>query len=256
MSFVPPQIISVNGSAVPTGTTIKVSATATFLGNGFPGKPLKISVNNGYTLPIPDVTPDSSGEWSLTLTSLKAGNTTLTITETDATPKTTSITFEVQNAISETLDAEDLRSSNLPIITKEGIMFWPNGIAERQILKSSEALHKTTILAHINDAERVTKFGKNSYMCRSTGQPGWLNSIFLNGKDNSNIKFSKISFWYYSIGNLRLEFFDGSKIIGKSTAIAGMNQLVFESPAITEVRLLGNAAGDYFVLSNIVITPI
>lgn len=255
MSFIPPTITTANGNTVKNNDKISGSSI-TFKGNAFPGI-LNIDVDNSYAPAKQTVIASSTGEWEVTLSPVNPGITKITVTELDATPKSVSLTFEVLSAIVETLDNEDLRCSNyIHFITKKGVMFRHNGTAARNIMRASEALHNLPSGAPIADAERFSKFGENVYSCMSTGEGAWLTSIFLIGKDSSLIKFSKVSFSYFSAKPVQLDFTDGAKIISSSASAAGINQLVFNGSVINEVRIRGTAAGDYLVVGHLEFTPI
>lgn len=266
MSFITPQITKVDGTSITQGVKPKVPGTAVFEGNGFPGQPLRIEVTSP-SLPSPivqTVTVNATGEWKVTLNSLQTGDATIIVTELDGTPKTTSLTFAVQNLIAANLDDEAIRYTVAPpFITKSGIMFSHKNHtalnAEKHIMQSLEALHPNGFGAQITDADRKLKFGEKVYVCRANTPADWITQISSNGKNNLPTDFSKISFWYFASGSIMFDLFDGSKNIGNVNATQGVNQLVFNSLKITSMTITytyNPQGGGIFVLGNLEIIPI
>lgn len=256
-SIFPPTITLANGNPVKNGDKISGSS-ATFEGTGFPGKDLTIDVNNGYTPAKQTVTVDSNtGIWKITLSPLKAGNTTITVTETITNPGTISLTFEVLSAILENFDNEDLRSYDEiqhTIITANNIAFYQSGNAYNDLysIGIKTAAEAAFGLSKSQYESCAGKLENKVFDIRTTDSrfPSTHNiHIFLLKDKNATLfpenlrAFSKVSFWYYC----RLPLFEVFAIGAAGSALGspqkmkqGLNQMTFDISSMIGIVLTTN----------------
>ncbi len=259
MSVITPIIEKINGAAVTTGTQIIVNRSFEIEGIGFPNGELAVRLGAASSTPIKIIKISATGTFSDNIMATVAGTVTLTLTETDATPKQTSINLDIQKKIIENLVNEELRFAlNQEFVSNNNFKFIHDGNIERSFSKSIEAISKTNLVQYaITDAQRETNFGPNVYVARSEKSVAASVRISLRGTDDTPIKLNRMSFSYIAVGPLSFEWSDGKNFTPIKLATQGLDKFTFSTLNMQSIIVKSTpAASFYFVAGNFEAEPV
>lgn len=259
MSVITPIIEKINGSTVSPSATTIVNRSFEVEGIGFPNGELAVRLGAASSTPVKTIKISANGTFSDSVMASISGPVTLTLTETDATPKQVSINLDIQKKITENLADEELRFAlNQEFVTNNNFKFIHEGNIERSFSKSIEAMTTTNLRKHvISDIQREALFGPKVYVFRSEQAVAASVKISLRGTDDVPLNFNKMSFSYIAVGPLSFEWSDGKTTTPIKAATEGLDRFTFSTLNMEHIVIRSKPTGSfYFVAGNFEAEPV
>ncbi|MFJ2680252.1 hypothetical protein [Pseudomonas sivasensis] len=258
MSNIPPTIQTVDGSAVSLNGRNFAKRSFKITGTGFPGQlQVRFGATGSKVVDTITIAPDAT--FSATIMAPVPGPVTLTLTETDANPKEVSINLEVDKTIIENFEHEQLRyATDEEFVTKNFLKFRPHGGIGRSFKLSIEAMSRTNLLTNfIDDATREANFPDIVYSFRSPDPKNTALEISLRGKDDTHIKFNRMSFSYVSAGDVYFSWSDGTNTVPIKKATTGLDKFTFATSNMAYILVTTTPTSSaYFVAGKFELDPV